>query len=399
MYSSTDFNAKPSFSTPVQPAARCLHQLRIRENLTRPELAEDTNLSQATVTRQITALIAAGLIRERTDLAVSGTAGRPRIPLELAPSPWMHAGIHLGLTTSRVALVDTHGRIIREVSLEIKVRGADPQDVLEKLIARVHLLRNGLPLPLRTVGIALPGQSRETDDGVVVDSQLFDWIAVPVEKILNDELGVPATIAPNVAAMAASELFATPLKPGHNHDETAALYFYGREQIGVALIISGAVHLPVGGDGSIGHLEAAKSDLLGSPKHTSLQETAGETAVLAAARRAGITVEKITHLVKLGASNPVAREILNERARVLGEAIVQAADIVDPHHVVLAGKAFTQDPAGLHMVARTVELGSIVHRDLRVSQTHGGVTLEACRAVAMDALYSDPLMVAGLQPL
>lgn len=384
-----------AFRLPTSPAARLHHQIRLQWPVTRPELAASTGLSQPTVARGVTALIDAGLIEQRADLITGTGAGRPRTPLAPAKSPWLHVGAHLGLRTTHVAIFDTVGRVLRETDLDLPLDALSPEEAIDSIVAGIHRLRTGIARPLRTVGAALSGHVAA--DGTVT-SRSYGWGPTDLVGMLYDGLGLPALAAPDVAAMAASELAANPLKStradGSGVDGgrlPTSLYFYARELIGVAWTVDGAVHRPAHGDGSIGHLRPADSDLLGG---ATLREAVGATGVLAAAREHGIRADSFPELVAAGETNAAARAILDERARLLGLAVSNVADIVDPAHVILAGAAFTADAAGLRVAARAIAETSPVRRDIRVSRARGTITRDAARAVALDPLHTDPLSLA-----
>lgn len=376
-----------AFRLPSSPAARLHHQIRLQWPITRPELAASTGLSQPTVARGVTALLDAGLIEERPDLITGTGAGRPRIPLAPAKSRWLHVGAHMGLRTTHIAIFDTVGRVLRETDLDLPLDAVAAEEAIDSIIAGIHRLRTGIARPLRTVGAALSGHVAA--DGTVT-SRSYGWGRTDLVGMLSDGLGLPALAAPDVAAMAASELAATPLRADGERLPTS-LYFYARELIGVAWTVDGAVHRPAHGDGSISHLRAPDSDLLGGE---TLKDAVGATGVLAAARDHGVRAESMADLIAAAQTNSTARAILDERARILGLAVANVADIVDPAHVILAGAAFTDDAAGLRVAARTIADVSPVRRDIRVSRARGTITRDAARAVALDPLHSDPLSLA-----
>ncbi|WP_295629302.1 ROK family transcriptional regulator [uncultured Corynebacterium sp.] len=375
------------FRLPTTPAARLHHQIRLQWPITRPELAAATGLSQPTVARGVTALIEAGLVEERPDLITGTPTGRPRVPLAPAKSKWLHVGAHLGLRTTHLAIFDTVGRVLRETDLPLPLDQLQPDEAIDSIIAGIHRLRTGLARPLRTVGAALSGHVN--DDGTVT-SRSYGWGKTDLVGMLSDGLGLPALAAPDVAAMAASELAATPLRADDRRLPTS-LYFYARELIGVAWTVDGGVHRPAHGDGSIGHLRPAHSDLLGG---STLQEAVGSSGVLAAAAEMGVRVDTFTELVSVAGHDERVRALLDERARVLGLAVSNVADIVDPTHVILAGAAFTDDAGGLRVTARTMASTSPLRRDIRVSRARGTITRDAARAVALDPLHADPLSLA-----
>lgn len=376
-----------AFRLPSSPAARLHHQIRLQWPITRPELAASTGLSQPTVARGVTALLDAGLIEERPDLITGTGAGRPRIPLAPAKSRWLHVGAHMGLHTTHIAIFDTVGRVLRETDLDLPLDAIAAEEAIDSIIAGIHRLRTGIARPLRTVGAALSGHVAA--DGTVT-SRSYGWGRTDLVGMLADGLGLPALAAPDVAAMAASELAATPLRADGERLPTS-LYFYARELIGVAWTVDGAVHRPAHGDGSISHLRAPVSDLLGG---ATLKDAVGATGVLAAAREHGVRAESMADLIAAAQTDSTARAILDERARILGLAVANVADIVDPAHVILAGAAFTDDAAGLRVAARTIADVSPVRRDIRVSRARGTITRDAARAVALDPLHSDPLSLA-----
>lgn len=414
----------PRFCQPQLPTARIFHEVRLAHSITRPELVKASGLSQPTVTRGIAALIDAGLITERPDLIFNTTGGRPRIPLTLANPPWFHIGFHLGLRTSRIAVFDVAGRAIRETDVPLALDSLTASDALSSLLDEAQRLHDGMPRLFRTAGIALAGH---VDKHGRATCPAYDWQDAHVVGIVRDRLGVPTLAAPHVSAMAASELAATPLagsagttgnrsggttdakdrgKPGDGagHGKTspildganasstpASLYIYAREVIGVAWTVGGTVHRPALSDGSIGHLPVAATELLDG---TNLQETLGNSGVLRAAQKQGLNCVDMPTLLEAAALNPLARSLLDERARLLGVAIARIADIVGPAQVVLAGAAFTDDPVGLRQVARSVQEESIVPRQLLVSRARQHITRDAARAVAMDPLYFDPIALA-----
>ena len=62
--------------------------------------------------RQVTALLDAGVLRERADLAVSGAIGRPRVPVEVNHEPFLTLGIHIGARTTSIVATDLLGRTL-----------------------------------------------------------------------------------------------------------------------------------------------------------------------------------------------------------------------------------------------------------------------------------------------
>ena len=96
-------------------AASVFGAARLRGPIARDVIAQVTQLSIATVNRQVTALLDAGILRERADLAVSGAIGRPRVPVEVNHEPFLTLGIHIGARTTSIVATDLFGRTLDAV--------------------------------------------------------------------------------------------------------------------------------------------------------------------------------------------------------------------------------------------------------------------------------------------
>ncbi len=112
-----------------------------RGPISRDVIAKATGLSIATVNRQVTALLAAGLLRERADLTESGAIGRPRIPVEADHEQFLTVGIHIGAVTTGIVAADLRGRIISAV--EIPTPSGDQDLALASITASAKLSSHG----------------------------------------------------------------------------------------------------------------------------------------------------------------------------------------------------------------------------------------------------------------
>ncbi|ANW63284.1 hypothetical protein BCA37_06420 [Mycobacterium sp. djl-10] len=368
-------------------AAAVFNAARLRGPIARDVIAQVTRLSIATVNRQVTALLDAGLLRERADLAASGAIGRPRVPVEVHHEPYLTLGVHIGATTTSIVAADLFGRTLDVV--EMPTPRAPQEQALAALAgsARRYLSRWHRRRPL-WVGVAIGG----IVDGNTghVDHQRLGWEQAPVGPVLAEALGLPVSVAAHVDAMAGAELllgmrrFANP--------QATSLYVYARETVGYALVIGGRVHSPTTGPGTIANLPA-HSELLGGSGQ--LESTVSDEAVLSSARRLGIVGENATVASVLRAArdgNAAARELLNERARVLGEAVALLRDLLNPDELVVGGQAFTEYPEAMAEVEAAYVARSVLpSRDLRVSAFGNRVQEAGAGIVSLGGLYADPL--------
>ncbi|MFW0788213.1 ROK family protein [Gordonia sp. CPCC 205333] len=381
--------ATPQLELSSKPAAVVLRTARLSGPIFRDAAAEQTDLSISTVNRQVGALLRAGLIRERADLAPAGAIGRPRLPFELNVADYLTVGIHIGF---KVTSITTHDLLHRVVgAIQIPTPEGAPEEVLAAIgvSARRFASRWTGKRALWT-GVAIGGRVR---DGGFVDHPRLGWEKAPVGRIIAESVGLPVSVASHVEAMAAAELLVNP-----DNSSASFLYFYAREMVGVAFSVDGSVHTPSSGPPVIGHFPTGTTELLDPNRTGQLEPTASDTGVVDAARAAGLTVEGIDAVHELARNgDDIARKILDERALVLGRAVALIADIFNPDHIILGGQAFTDAPLTLPTVAKAVRETTVAaKRDVRVS--HSGVTVQqqAAGAVSLDAIYSDPLEAIAL---
>ena len=167
----------PSLRIPDAAAASVFAAVRQRGAIARDVIAQVTKLSIATVNRQVTALLDAGILRERADLAVSGAIGRPRVPVEVNHEPFLTLGIHIGARTTSIVATDLFGRTLDAVETPTP-RGGQTQ-ALASLAgsARRYLSRWHRRRPL-WIGVAIGG----VVDSVTghVDHPRLGWSQAPV---------------------------------------------------------------------------------------------------------------------------------------------------------------------------------------------------------------------------
>ncbi len=380
----------PSLRIPEAAAASVFSAARLRGPIARDVIAQVTQLSIATVNRQVTALLDAGVLRERADLAVSGAIGRPRVPVEVNHEPFLTLGVHIGARTTSIVATDLLGRTLDVVETPTP-RG--PQSAALTAIAgsaRRYLSRWHRRRPL-WVGVATGGVVDSATG--YLDHPRLGWSDAPVGPVLAEALGLPISVASHVDAMAAAELLL-----GVRRQPTRAatsLYVYARETVGYALSIGGQVHSPASGPGTIARLPA-RSDLLGGTGE--LESTVSDETVLVAARKARIipadgstsTMTAVLRAARQGNEKAVA--LVAERARVLGEGVALLRDMLNPDDLVVGGQAFTEYPEGMSIVeAAFAERSVLPNRDIRVTAFGNRVQEAGAGVVSLGGLYADPI--------
>lgn len=380
----------PSLRVAEAAAASVFGAARLRGPIARDVIAQTTGLSIATVNRQVTALLDAGVLRERADLAVSGAIGRPRVPVEVNHEPFLTLGIHIGARTTSIVATDLFGRTLDVVETPTP-RGAQ-NSALAALAgsARRYLSRWHRRRPL-WVGVAAGGVVDSATGHL--DHARLGWSNAPVGPVVADTLGLPVSLASHVDAMAGAELLLGARRL--SAPRATSLYVYARETVGYALSIGGRVHSPTSGPGTIAALPV-QSELLGGTGQ--LESTVSDEAVLTAARKLRVvpadgpssTIAGVLRSARQG--NQPAIELIGERARVLGEAVALLRDMFNPDDLVVGGQAFTEYPEGMAQVeAAYVRRSVLAPRDIRLTSFGNRVQEAGAGVVSLGGLYADPI--------
>jgi predicted NBD/HSP70 family sugar kinase len=386
----------PSLRVAEAAAASVFGAARLRGPIARDVIAQATGLSIATVNRQVTALLDAGVLRERADLAVSGAIGRPRVPVEVNHEPFLTLGIHIGARTAIIVATDLFGRTLDVVETPTP-RGSQNSALAalagsaSRYLSRWHRRR-----PL-WVGVTAGGVVDSATGHV--DHARLGWTDAPVGPVLAETLGLPVSLASHVDAMAGAELLLggrrLNVAAASNAAPVTSLYVYARETVGYALSIGGRVHSPTSGPGTIAALPA-QSEMLGGSGQ--LESTVSDEAVLTAARRLRIvpadgpssTIGAVLRSARQG--NQPAVDLLGERARVLGESVALLRDMLNPDDLVVGGQAFTEYPEGMAEVEAAYARRSVLApRDLRLTSFGNRIQEAGAGVVSLGGLYADPI--------
>jgi predicted NBD/HSP70 family sugar kinase len=373
--------------------------------VSRDNAARATGLSIATVNRQVSALLTAGLLRERPDLTASGAVGRPRVPFEIDHEAYLTLGIHIGAAATKIVAADLRGRILGGLAIATPQTGQDFATTTVARSARAFLQRWHRRKPL-WAGVAIGGRVDPLTG--VVDHPKLEWKGAPVGAVLGDVLELPVSVARHVEAMAASELLlptpelrdaaaqGRPFGP----ERASSLYFYVRETAGVAVTLDGRVHTPSNGPGSIAHLPTGSDVVCPCGRRGCLEVTVGDRSLHARAVGRGIIPayngtagSSIADLYRAAeAGSEPARELLAERATILGQTVALVRDMLNPDRVILGGQAFTgYRPAVAHVARAFQQSSSLPPTDIRISGFGGKVQEFAAVVTSLSALYADPL--------
>ena len=316
----------------------------------RTELAEATGLVHASITALTAELIANGLVHE-VGLASSGSRGRPRRLLELAPG--RVAALAIQVTANRLisAATDLDGTVLWRDDRAHGAAYGDPRPVARQI---GQVVRDGLAavrgggrdrMHLARTVIAVPGAVIE--DEIVADSILLGWRRVDLRALVRADsvaAGFPLSVV-NEANMAAFAEYRALM------DRTGAAprvfaYLRGSDSgIGGGLVADGAVQ--TGGHGMAGEFGHIPVSFDGPDckcgDHGCLVTYLGLSALMQAAGLdpaapdADPGAGRADLDRRLRGGDPAAVRALETGARALATALTAVSRVADPEQVVLGG--------------------------------------------------------------
>lgn len=275
-----------------------------------------------------------------------------RLPLAEATFP-LYAGVDLGGTNIKTALVDDAGRVVVFRS-EPTHAARGPEDAAARMGRAVHALASEVGIAtadIAHVGLGSPGPLDIPAGTIVRAGNLPGWDGFPLRDRVSAHCGRPVTFANDANAAAYGEFWV-----GSGRDYASLVMLTLGTGVGGGIIIGDLNVEGAHSHGSeCGHMIVDPADTArlcpcGQPGHleayasaTSLvkmaQEriAAGGTGSLATAVAAGADLTPI--LVGTHAENgdALATDVIMEAARWLGIGVVTLMNTIDPEAVIIGG--------------------------------------------------------------
>ncbi len=273
-------------------------------------------------------------------------------PLAEARRP-LYAGVDLGGTNIKAALVDDEGRLL---AFHTEKTHADrgPEDAAARMGQSVHVLARQAGIAtadITAVGLGSPGPLDLTAGTIVRAGNLVGWDDFPLRDRVATHCGLPVTFANDANAAAYGEFWV-----GSARDHGSLILLTLGTGVGGGIIIGDVNVEGAHSHGSeCGHMivdpaATARICPCGQPGHLeaycsakSLVARAGEalagggTGSLAAAVAAGERLTPILIGREAERGDPLAIELIMETARWLGIGIVSLVHAIDPEAVMIGG--------------------------------------------------------------
>jgi len=356
-----------------------VNELKKHPRLSRADLAKKTKLSRPCVSELVKEMIEEGLILE-VGVGASNGGKRP-ILLEYNVKSNFVIGVLITNRSMSVILADMQGDWIGREDRQFSIPAA-ASDIIGLLEECAHTLLRHHHISAQDVlgmAIGIPGIASETDRHIGFSPGL-DLQSVNLPEEIEDRLGIPAVVANDVYVMTMGEFHR-----GSGRGVGDLLYFFIGNGIAAGIVIDGKFHRGA-------HLAAGEAGYMIIGDQTKRNRNMGvfesnygllgieeRMKRLRIPVRPGLSV--IESLRMASEENGDARVLLEEVLNQWAAGIVNAASILDPQLIILAGEIRLLDAKALQTIVGIVRDVLPKPPDIRVTSLgfegglHGAVHL------------------------
>ncbi|HEY1343587.1 MAG TPA: ROK family protein [Streptosporangiaceae bacterium] len=347
----------PTLARHQRTPAQLLETIRDLGGVTRADLSRLTGLSRSTVAHAVAALLADGLIAEREpEGSPAGQRGRPAALLTPSRPPGHVVGIDFGHAHVGVAVADTAGEVLAESRLGADVdHHADEVLDTSARMTRDLLSQAGVPLSQVAAAVAgLPGPLDPQTRALRPPAILAAWAGRDAGHELATRLGLPVEVANDADLGALGEL-----RYGAGRGRRDFVYVKASHGVGAGLVLGGRIYRGAAGmAGEIGHTSLPDATEWCRCGNRGCLETVvslgplrrrlARTGIPPAADAGGWPVIRLQQ-------NALAVRVLAEAGRILGRALADLCNCLNPEAVILGGEIGTAGPPVVAGVRESID--------------------------------------------
>ena len=320
-----------------------LRLLRAAGPCSKADLVRASGLSAPTVTNVVAHLAAAGLIEPIGE--GDSTGGRPPDILRFRSERGSVAGVEIGPDFLSFLLTDLDGREFARSKIALSRLASTPPEVCTLIGFEIrNLLRKHAQPEEHLLGlvVGVPAIVNVKEGLVTAFTALQDWRNVPLSSMLEKEMKCQVTVENDTNLGAQGEAYR-----GAAQGEKNFVFITIGDGVGAGIFIGGKIYRgSQWSAGEIGYLRVPNI----SREHPTVHEYGRLEKVLGApgilkswragrsASRSHPKVERASAVFDLAAAgNAQAKKILNQRASILADIVLDLALILNPSVVLLAG--------------------------------------------------------------
>jgi predicted NBD/HSP70 family sugar kinase len=321
-------------STPTS-AGEIYALIRERRDITRTEIGKLTGLSRTAVSARVALLAARGLVVER-ELAPS-TGGRPASFVTFNADGGIVLSAAVGRSRTRLAVCNLAGDILSAADID-QEPGLGPDDLMPDIVKRFDALLDDSGHrddKIYGVGVSLPG-TVDMARGCSLDSPIMSgWDGVPLAPYFAELTNAPVILDNDANVITLAE------RRGDRQAYDDVLVIKASTGLGAGIIAGGSLQRgAVQAAGEFGHNKTPAA--AGVPCRCGdtgcLEAIAGGWAIVRALQADGRPVGHLRDVVELAnCGDPVARRMIRDSGRHVGEVLAAAVNLLNPAVLVVAG--------------------------------------------------------------
>jgi glucokinase len=369
-----------------------LDAIRSRGHVTRRQLGSELGLSDASVSRIVKRLLAAGLIAEEPGAGAGAARGRIPAVLRFVEPPGGVIGVDLGGTRCHGALADLAGGVVTE-DFRPAGEGREAVGALLDCVATLQARATELAMPVRAAVVGIPALI-DPASGLATAGPNVHWQGLDLLGMLRERLTLPFEVDNDVSLGALGQAWRGAGRGAHSF----VLISLGTG-IGGAVVIDGHLirgrHNAAGevGDFPVGHGGAdGRAGFEDVASGTALRARAAE--LIAAGRPSSLAAEyAVADIFTVArAGDQVGVQVVGELVGHAAATIVGAAALVDPERIILDGSIGRALEPWIGDLRSAVAAGVFRPPDLLVSTLGANATVlgAIARALAIVAELDQP---------
>ncbi|WP_165461894.1 N-acetylglucosamine repressor [Atlantibacter sp.] len=311
--------------------------------ISRIQIAEQSQLAPASVTKITRQLIERGLIKEVDQQASTG--GRRAISIITETRNFQAIGVRLGRHDATLTLFDLSSKTLAEEHFSLPERTQQTlEEALLNAIAQFWENNQRKIRELIALSVILPGLV-EPDTGVVRYMPHIDVENWPLVETLEKRFALPCFVGHDIRSLALAEHYF-----GATRDCDDSILVRVHRGTGAGIISNGRIF--IGRNGNVGEIGHIQVDPLGERCHCGnfgcLETIAANAAIEARVRhllergyQSRLTLDDCNIDAICKAANkgdPLSCEVIEYVGRHLGKAIAIAINLFNPQKVVIAGE-------------------------------------------------------------
>lgn len=301
-----------------------LRVLETCQPISRAEISRLTDMSPASITRIVNALLSLGLVSEGS-VALSAGRGRKAINLRIRPDGMHTLGVCMESGRVRLGVMDFAGNLVACRETQLPAPPASPEEAANVARTLFASLGPASQWPsLAAVGVSVPG-TVDNESGRVFRSDELGWADVSVTQPFAQAFGLPAWAENDVKACLVGEQAVR----GIPEEEDVAYLLIGTG-LGLAVSAGGRILRGVGN---------AAGEIHGLPfGDGTLSDYLVERSLLRRAREKAPAVrslEDIVHACEQGADWAVT--LMDSALAAMRVALYSIQAFAKPHHTLLGG--------------------------------------------------------------